>query len=61
MTAKTPEYLTIKEVATWYGRSIGTIRRWIAQGRIPYDQPHGKCGWVLVRRQDLERVEKNGR
>ncbi len=38
----TKSYLTVKEVAQMLNRSVGTVRNWCSQGKIPYKKVLGK-------------------
>jgi excisionase family DNA binding protein len=56
---RTPEeYLTTRAAAHFAGVAMGTIRRWVREGRLP---EHRAGRVVRVRRADLERLLADGR
>jgi excisionase family DNA binding protein len=53
--APAPPRLTIREAATYAGLSVWTLRRFIAGGYLPYIQPSGPGGHILINTADLDR------
>jgi excisionase family DNA binding protein len=51
-----PRLLSVSEVAIRFGTSAGTIRRWIAEGRLAAVQPAGERGLVRVPEDELDRL-----
>ena len=45
------QYLTVKEVAEHCRASVQGVRRWLAEGRLPYTKP-GKH--ILIAARDLD-------
>ena len=52
------EYLATREAAGIAGVAVGTIRRWVREGRLP---EHRAGRVVRVRRSDLEKLLRSGR
>jgi excisionase family DNA binding protein len=46
------DLLTVQEVAGITGLSVGTLRHWVSQGRIPFVRFSARC--VRFRRSDIE-------
>jgi DNA binding domain, excisionase family len=45
--------MTPQEAADFIGVSLWTVRRWIADGLLPYIQPSGRGGSILVAKESL--------
>lgn len=54
MTDRPRLTLRLAEVAEQTGVGLSTAQRWVASGLLPYSQPGGPRGVVLVRPADLE-------
>jgi excisionase family DNA binding protein len=52
------EYLSTADAANLAGVAMGTIRRWIREGKLP---PHRAGRELRVRRPDLERLMREPR
>lgn len=42
------EFYFLAEVATTAGRPVGTLRRWIREGKVPYDKRYEKSSGKLL-------------
>lgn len=51
-----PEYLTVEEFAALTPVSAQTIRRYIKNGQLPYLQPAGRGGNIMIRRDALDQM-----
>jgi excisionase family DNA binding protein len=50
-----PDHMTPQESADYVCVSLWTVRRWIADGLLPYIQPSGRGGSILIAKSDLRR------
>jgi excisionase family DNA binding protein len=50
-----PRRQTVKQAATYTGLSVWTLRRFLENGWIPYMQPSGLGGHILINTADLDR------
>jgi excisionase family DNA binding protein len=48
-----PENMTPQEAADFIGVSLWTVRRWMKTGMLPYIQPSGHSGSILVAKESL--------
>jgi len=48
-----PENMTPQEAADFTGVSLWTVRRWMKTGMLPYMQPSGHSGSILIRKSVL--------
>jgi excisionase family DNA binding protein len=55
-----PKFLTLAEAAKLTPFSVKTLRRMIKAGRLPYSQPMGKVGAILVTEENLEAWLRSG-
>ena len=55
---KLSEYVKVAEAAEILGVSLGTVRTWAADGKIPMHRNPAN-GYRLFRREDLEKFLKN--
>ena len=52
-------WLTASDVAQYLSISVGTVRNFVYQGKIPYYKPHGR---LLFKKADLDvLIEKSKR
>jgi excisionase family DNA binding protein len=52
--ANSPDYLSPQEFARLSGLGIATVRRYLKAGRLPFTQPAGHRGRVLIPRAALK-------
>jgi excisionase family DNA binding protein len=50
-----PENMTPQEAADYIGVSLWTVRRWMKTGMLPFMQPSGRTGSILLAKADLRR------
>lgn len=48
------EYMSPKELASHFGVTVTTIRKWIKAGKIETQQPAGFRGRQFIKRNDFE-------
>ena len=53
----TDEFVTVKQAAIIKGVTPYTVRRWIAQGKLPAER-EPLIGWAwVIKRADLDKIE----
>lgn len=54
------DYMTVREVAVYFGKDEGTIRQWVRDGYLDQRRSGpGKKAQILIPRKSVERLEKD--